>query len=228
MIRNEYSAGAVKMSFWFMEFRKVVQLLSEGNNWDEIKNLNQEKNIFAASTPRRADQIFRTVSARVKTLDESFYPVFLSCDLASQKLFALVAAMANDTLFFDFVYEVVREKMIIGSNVLSDSDVRIFFRDKQQQDEKAAGWTDATLQRLGCCYKTMLYEAGVIDKMNSVWAGKQGESVRAGRHPGVENGLGRKVKEERQILKPLIDPAMQRWLMDHDMAICVKALTGVR
>jgi hypothetical protein len=74
----------------------------------------------------------------------------------------------------------------------------------------------------------MLYEAGVIDKMNSVWAGKQGESVRAGRHPGVENGLGRKVKEERQILKPLIDPAMQRWLMDHDMAICVKALTGVR
>jgi hypothetical protein len=167
---------------------------------EDIKELNAEENIFAAPTPLRANQIFNTVSARVKTLDESFCPIFLSSDLSSQKLFALVAAMAYDTLFFDFVYEVIREKMIIGNNILSDSDVRIFFKDKQQQDEKVAGWTDATLVRLGRCYKTMLYEAGVIDK----------------------------AKEERQILKPLIDPVMQQWLMDHDMAICVKALTGVR
>jgi hypothetical protein len=200
MKRKEYSAGAVKMSFWFMEFRKVVQLLSNGMSMEDIKKLNIEENIFSAPTPPRANQIFNTVSARVKTLDESFYTIFLSSDLASQKLFALVAAMAYDTLFFDFVYEVIREKMIIGNNTLSDSDVRIFFKDKQQQDEKVAGWTDATLVRLGRCYKTMLYEAGVIDK----------------------------AKEERQILKPLIDPVMQRWLEDHDMAICVKALTGVR
>ena len=31
MERKPYSAGAVKFSFWFMEFRKTVQLLSEGN-----------------------------------------------------------------------------------------------------------------------------------------------------------------------------------------------------
>lgn len=30
MKRKEYSAGAVKMSFWFIEFRKVVQLLHDG------------------------------------------------------------------------------------------------------------------------------------------------------------------------------------------------------
>jgi hypothetical protein len=200
MKRKEYSAGAVKMSFWFMEFRKVVELLSNGKSLDDVKCLNEEENIFSAPTKLRANQIYSTVSGRIKMLDESFYAVFLSCDLASQKLFALVAAMAYDTLFFDFVYEVIREKMLIGNNILSDSDVRIFFKDKQQQDEKVAGWTDATLVRLGRCYKTMLYEAGVIDK----------------------------AKEERQILKPLIDPVMQRWLEDHDMAICVKALTGVR
>jgi hypothetical protein len=200
MERKEYSAGAIKMSFWFMEFRKVVQLLSDGNSMDDIKELNIRENIFSAPTPLRANQIFNTVSARVKTLDESFYPIFLSSDLASQKLFALVATMANDTLFFDFVYEVVREKMMIGSNTLTDSDVRIFFKDKQQQSEKAAKWTDYTCHRLGSCYKTMLYEAGIIDK----------------------------AKDERQILKPIIDPVVKRWLEEHDMAICVKALTGVR
>ena len=54
--------------------------------------------------------------------------------------------------------------MILGTYEFSDSDVRVFFKDKQQQNEKVAGWTDATLVRLGRCYKTMLYEAGIIDK----------------------------------------------------------------
>ena len=35
MNRREYSAGAVKFSFWFMEFKIVVKLLSEGMTLDE-------------------------------------------------------------------------------------------------------------------------------------------------------------------------------------------------
>ena len=55
MERKEYSAGAVKMSFWFVEFRKVVHLLDEGKSMDEVKQL-------AAPTILRANQIFSTVS----------------------------------------------------------------------------------------------------------------------------------------------------------------------
>lgn len=200
MERKEYSAGAVKMSFWFIEFRKVVQLLNEGKSIDEIKTLAQNENIFAAPTALRSNQIFSTVSGRIKVLEHDFVPLFLSSDLATQKLFALIAAMAYDTLFFDFVYEIIREKMIVGSNELTDSDVRIFFKDKQQQNEKVAGWTDATVVRLGRCYKTMLYEAGVIDKS----------------------------KAARKILKPIFDPELSRWLERNNMEIYEKALTGVR
>ena len=162
MERREYSAGAVKHSFWFMEFRKVVQLLSEGKTLDEIKKLNQEENIFGAPTVMRATQIFNTVSARIKMLDESFYPVFVTSEVSTQKLFNLVATMAYDTLFGEFVYEVIREKMIIGNDEFADSDIRVFFKNKQLQDEKVAEWTDATLKRLGACYKTLLYEAGMM------------------------------------------------------------------
>lgn len=126
MERKPYSAGAVKFSFWFMEFRKTVQLLSEGKSFADIKKLNEETNIYGAPTKLRAQQIYSTVTARIKTLDESFYPIFLSSDLATQKLFVLTAALLHDTLFFDFVYEVVREKMILGSDELTDADIRIF------------------------------------------------------------------------------------------------------
>ena len=191
MNRKEYSAGAVKHSFWFMEFRKVVSLRSDGLSWDDIKERNEKENIFGAPTPLRQNQIYSTVSGRMKCLDRSFYPIFQSCDVSAQTLFALVAAMA---------YEVIREKMIIGSNEFADSDVRIFFKNKQEQDDKVAKWAEATTKRLGVCYKTMLFEAGLTDKG----------------------------KDVRKILKPILDPVMERWLLDHDMEYYVKALTGVR
>ena len=168
MNRKEYSAGAVKHAFWFMEFRKVVALRLAGKSWEEIKQLSENENIFGAPTRSRATQIFNTVSARVKSLDDSFYPIFDACDLASQKLFALVAAMTYDVLFGELVYELVREKMIIGSNELADSDLRIFFKGKQQQSEKVAKWTEATIKKLMVTYKSMLFEAGVTDKAKTV------------------------------------------------------------
>lgn len=200
MEQKKYSAGAVKLSFWFMEFRKVVGLLVEGKSFDEIKLLNQERNIFGAPTNKRAEQILKTVSARVEKLNPSFYPIFQNSDISTQKLIALIATMANDDLFFDFVYEVIREKMIIGSNEFADSDIRIFFKEKQVQDEKVAGWTDETIARLSRCYKTMLYEAGITDKGRSV----------------------------RRLYKPIIPIDLEQWLKDNRMDLMIHALTGVR
>ena len=168
--------------------------------FEEIRELCKTENIFASATPDRAVQTFNTVSARIKALGDSFYPVFLEGDIATQKLFALSAMMVYDTLFFDFVYEVIREKMIIGNNEYSQSDLNIFFKDKQLQSEKMAGWSEATLGKLSRNYKTYLYEAGLTDK-------------------------GREV---RRIFKPILEPDMERWLKDNGMEQIVKALSGVR
>lgn len=105
MERKEYSAGAVKHSFWFVEFRNEVKLLSEGKRFEEIKELCRNENIFAASTPERAVQIFNTVSSRIKAMGDTFYPMFLQGDASTQRIFNLAAIMASDTLFFDFVYD---------------------------------------------------------------------------------------------------------------------------
>lgn len=200
MERKEYSAGMVKMSFWFSEFRKVIQLLNEGKSWDEIKRLSLDENLFGAPTNARAKQILTTVSDRVKSLDEGFYRLFENSDISTQKIIALIAIMNTDTLFFDFVYEVYREKLILGSDTLTDSDLGVFFKNKQVQSDKVAGWTDYTLKRLGACYKTLLMEAGMIDR-----------------------ALG-----ERTLLKPILDIGLERRLKDTGMELVLKALTGVR
>ena len=200
MKRKEYSAGMVKLSFWFAEFRKVLELLSSGKTLPEIKQMNVQENIFSAPTQARAIQIFNTVSTRVKGLDSSFYAVFAKSDISSQKFIALIAVMQTDSLFFDFVYEVYREKLILGIDELADSDVGIFFKNKQLQSEKVAKWTDYTLKRLGTCYKTMLMEAGLIDQ-----------------------GTG-----TRKILKPILDKDLEECLKINGMETTLRALTGVR
>ena len=202
MNRNKYSAGAVKLSLWFMEFRKEVQLLQQGKTFDDIKVMSVEENIFGASTPARAAVIYNTNTARIKSLDTSFYPLFMESDVATQKLYSLTGSLAHDTLFFDFMYEVVREKLIIGTNILADSDIRIFFKDKQEQDENVAKWTDQTIKRLGVSYKTHLFEAGLLDS-----------NIRA---------------TERKIMKPILDTEFKHWLDDYGYGQVAKAMEGVR
>lgn len=199
MQKKTYSAGAVKFSFWFMEFRKAVELLHAGRSMKEIRELSEKQNIFGARTKSRAHTICSTVLSRIRALPPSFYPLFMESDVTTQKLFALSAAMASDTLFFEFMYEVIREKMLIGSNEYSDSDVRIFFHNKQTQSGKVASWTEETLQRLGRTYKSMLFEAGITDKGMDV----------------------------RKIKCPVMDPELLRWLTENDMMPIAHALAGV-
>lgn len=197
MIRKAYSASAVKLPFWFMEFKKEVCLLSEGKTFDDIKIMSLSENLFGAPTTMRARQIYLTVTSRIQNLDSGFYQMFQMSDIATQKLFALSALMAQDTLFFDFVYEVVRDKIITGSNEYSDTDLRLFFRNKQLQDKTVAKWTDQTIHRLGVAYKNYLMEAGITDN-----------------------------KRIRTISKPIVDPALEQWLKDHGMKEIYYAITG--
>lgn len=200
MERKEYSAGMVKQSFWFSEFRKVIQLLNNGKGITEIKRMNLEENIFSAPTKARSIQIFNTVTTRVKSLDCSFYSVFEQSDVSTQKVIALIAVMQSDSLFFDFVYEVYREKLIMGGDELADLDVRIFFKNKQLQSEKVAQWTDYTLHRLGTCYKTLLMEAGLVNRTT-------------GSH---------------KILKPIFYKGLEDCLRANGMDLVIHTLTGVR
>lgn len=195
-----YSAGMIKHSLWFAEFRKVIQLIQDGHTLADIKTLSQNENIFAAPTQRRAVEIFNTVSKRVKNIPSSMIQVFVECDISTQKLIAIIAIMRTEALFFDFMYEVYREKLMMGSQELTDSDIRIFFKNKQLQSEKVAGWTENTLHRLGICFKTLLMEAGLTDRSSGA----------------------------KTILKPIIDQRLEQCLKDEGMEIFIHALTGVK
>jgi hypothetical protein len=178
----------------------MINLLRSGKTLEEIKVLANTENIFSASTQARSKQIFSTVSTRVSKLSDRYYDIFEDSDVDTQKLIALISIINMDALFFEFMDEVYREKLIKSDMILTDADMRVFFHDKQLESDKIASWTDETILRLQKSYKSWLAESGLM-----------------------EHGKG-----NRKISKPLIDRRLESLLSEDTEKSILNILTGVR
>ena len=199
MVEEKYSAGLISQSFWFIEIKKILRLIREGKREDEIKKLCIEENLFGTTNEYRAKRIYGYIWNRVKHLDGKIIELFNESDLSTQKIINLIAIMRCDRLFFEFIYEVYREKNILGTLTIEDRDANIFFRNKEVQNENIAKWTDRTKKRLKSCYFNYLIDANLIT-----------------------------IKDKKKyITPPIFDIAVERYLeLVGDFAI-VKAMTGV-
>ena len=158
----EYSAGAVSKGFWFQEFKKYNALLSEGLEDKEIKKMQEEKNILLAPSVSYGKRMISEVSKRNRALPEEISAMLINLPVSDQKILNILGIMMTDRLFFEYMYEIYREKIITGNLRLDNIDTRIFFRNKSEQSEKVAKFTLETKKRLAAAYRTYLKEANLI------------------------------------------------------------------
>jgi len=196
----KYSAGLVSKPFWFHEFKKTVKLLYEGYSISDIRKMNLEQNIYGAEKEYRAKEVFNCVSSRVKELDDRLVNIFINSDLSTQKAIALFCVLKSDRLFFEFLYEIYREKILMSVPNLTNADIIIFLKDKQCQNSDAAKWTDYTLKKLKNSYINYLFEASFIrDKNKGIF-----------------------------ISPPIIDTEFVQYLKNNGYETYLIAMTGVR
>ena len=194
----KYSAGLVSTSFWFIESKKIVELILEGYSKEEIFSTALEDNIFQVESERRVRDITNTVYRRLNSFPEEVLEHFVRVDVNSAKVFVLISILKNDRLFFEFMYEVFREHIILGDLTLKNKDYEIFFDNKAYQSDTVSEWVDETRSRLKRSYNTMLSEAGVLDTSSN----------------------------ERVILLPFIDLKFKDILIEHDLGTYLYAITG--
>ena len=145
----KYSSGLVSESFWFIECKKIIKLIYDGVSWDEIKRMCLEENLLGISREYRAKRIFGYLKNRISTLDDKIIKIFITGDLPTQKIIILIAVAKQNQLFFEFLYEVYREKIILGTQELSCSDINIFFK------------------RLRSTYMNFMVDAGLLTAVNN-------------------------------------------------------------
>lgn len=194
-----YSAGLMSQSCWFIEFKKLVQMIAEGKTEAEIKAECLENNLFGAAKEYRAKRMYGYLSNRAKMLDDELIRLFVNGDLSRQKLINLIAILRNDRLFFEFVYEVYREKAILGQLELEDRDFSIFFRNKGEQSEVVEAWNDSTKKHLKSNYVSCLADTGLLR---------------------IEN-------KQRMITTPIVDSQLSLYLDSCGEHALLSAITGV-
>ena len=53
-----YSAGLISQSFWFVEIKKIINLINNGMAENEIKKLCIDENLFGVMKEYRAKRIY--------------------------------------------------------------------------------------------------------------------------------------------------------------------------
>ena len=166
MGNREYSAGIVSKGFWFLEFKKYLELLKNGNNENEIKKMQDEENIFSAPSKDYGKRIISEINKRIKVLPKEIKELFFESDTGTQKVINLLSIMGTDKLFFEYVYNSYRNELLLGTKKYNPGIVMKFLKEKAEQNEEVAKFSEKTLKRMQGTYGNYLKEAGLLEEKN--------------------------------------------------------------
>lgn len=194
-----YSAGLMAQSSWFIEFKKLIQLIASGRTQTEIEWECLQNNLFGMSNEYRTKRVYRYLKNRADMLDEQLFELFIHGDIDMQKQINLIAILRGDRLFFEFLFDVYREKILLGLEELGDMEFNAFFRQKGIESEIVDGWSDSTKKHLRSNYTTCMADAGLL-RMNG---------------------------KRRLLQKPLVDTNLERYMKEVGEEPVIKAIMGV-
>lgn len=193
----DYNASATKYLFWFVETKETARLL--GNySMDEVRDIVIKENLYQQKSESRLINEFGCIKKRLEALPNELRRMMITTDINTGKLIAFVGCMASDKLLFDLMYEVYRRKIYLGEESITDADLNVFFKDKQEQNKKVAAITDISIKKLKQVYCKYMFEAGLLTGKIS----------------------------EKHINKPFIDSELRYTLESNAMDKYLMALTG--
>lgn len=195
----KYSAGMVSQVFAFVETKKLADLITKGMTKEEAWQHVESENLFQLKNPTRLKRTFNYVWNRIQSLPEEVTKLLPVLDTENAKILVLISIMKTDLLFFEFVYEIYRGKIILGEKTIENRDLNVFFDEKASQSELVAGWSESGVQKLKNCYIKNLVDAGLLTDTKT-----------------------------RTIRPALINYKIEDILKKNDMAVYVNAVLGNR
>lgn len=197
---RKYSAGGVSKLLWYVETKETVKLL-QSHTTTEVKDLVMSNNLYSQRSEDRLKREFNEIKKRILNLPPDIRNMIVSSDVSTSRLIVLIGVMTTDRMFFELMYEEYRRKLHMGDELWKYSDVNIFFRNKKEQNEDVARWTDKAVAKLKQTYHKYMLEAGILENIT--------DNV-----------------NEKKISKPYIEQELRDKLLSNGMDKYLYALTG--
>ena len=158
----EYKSTIKSKPYLYKETKKASSLINKGLSVEEIKEKSLEDNIFQLESEARKKEVASIIIARLKNLDEHIIYSIENSNIETSKVLVLYAILKTDRLFFEFINEVYKEKILLKDLFIRDKDFGVFFQNKREQSEKVASWSEYTFKKLKQVYIRILFESGLI------------------------------------------------------------------
>ena len=178
----DYNGALTKEQFLFYEIRIVASLLGQGLSREEVMNKVKKENLFQFPTERMIIPIVNTCFKRIDALGSDKLVSLLAKSSSSvAKQINLYAMMKYNRLVWEFMINVIGEKYRTQNYSFTNRDLNVFFADLQQQNEKIAGWSEATIGKIKTVLKKSLVECNYLDsardlKLNMIMIAPELES----------------------------------------------------
>lgn len=195
----KYSAGIMSAAFWYLETKTTAEYMLEGLSKNDLVGLSLNENIYQVDSERRATRIPNVLYKRLKDFPDELLEYFVNADSNSGKIFVLISMIRIDQLYFEFMYEVFRQHIILGNYTLRKADYLMYLHNKATQSKEVSNWKEGTKKRVIANYRQFLSEAGLLDTSG----------------------------EDDQIIVPFIDYRLRNLLeKDEQLVPYLKAITG--
>lgn len=158
----QYSANLTGAPFLFYELKQVIGLKLKGIEDQEVRRLVLTENLFQYQVTSSLKRSLPSVIRRANILDQTLQELVVEQSMEAGRIINLYAIMKTERLFFEFMDEVIREKLETGDCLLEKKDVNLYFASKVEQDAEVAKWTDNTIAKLKSVMQLMLCEAGIL------------------------------------------------------------------
>lgn len=195
----EYKSTIKSRPYLYKETKKASALINSGLEIKKIKDKSMEDNIFQLESAARRKEVASIIVARLKDLDKYIIDKIENSNVETSKVLVLYAIVKTDRLFFEFMNEVYREKILLKDLYIRDKDFGVFFQNKREQSEKVGAWTEYTLKKLKQVYIRILFESGLISNQ----------------------------KGDKEIKVPIIDNDVKEYLYKIGDRVYINAILGI-
>lgn len=158
----EYKSTIKSRPYLYKETKKASILVNKGLDVNDIKEKSLQDNIFQLESEARKKEVASIITARLKDLDKQIIYNIENSNVETSKVLVLYAILKTDRLFFEFINEVYKEKILLKNLFIKDKDFNVFFQNKREQSEKVASWSEYTFKKLKQVYIRILFESGLI------------------------------------------------------------------
>lgn len=145
--------------FLYRETKMVAELIDQGMSDEDIKEKVVEDNLFQLTSKDRRISFLSEIRKRLHNLDDFLLEKFLISDSSTSKAILLYAVLKKDTLFYEWMREVVWDRWLTLDDEVTKLDTTSFIENKVEQNETVAKWKILTRERLVNAYHQALVDA---------------------------------------------------------------------